>query len=71
MGPKGPTLQPRVDMARTTTFRGIAGDVEEIALLMAIGADLWGSGRRNGVSTVVALPVGQAAIWTNIPDEFT
>jgi len=67
---KGPTLQPRIDMARTATFRRITGDVEEIALLMAIGTDLRGSGRSDGVSTVVALPVGQAAIWTNIPDEF-
>jgi hypothetical protein len=58
-------------MARTATFRRVAGDVEEIALLMAIGTDLRGSGRCDGVSTFVALPVGQAAIWTNIPDEFT
>ena len=58
-------------MARTATFRRITGDVEEIALLMAIGTDLRGSGRCDGVSTFVALPVGQAAIWTNIPDEFT
>jgi hypothetical protein len=58
-------------MARTATFRGITGDVEEIALLMAIGTDLRGNGRRDSVSAVVALPVGQAAIWTNIPDEFT
>jgi len=58
-------------MAWTATFRGITGNVEEIALLMAIGTDLRGSGRCNGVSTVVALPVGQAAIWTNIPHEFS
>jgi len=58
-------------MTWTATFRGIRGDVEEIALLMAIGTDLRGSGRCNGVSTVVALPVGQAAIWTNISHEFS
>jgi len=58
-------------MTRTATFRGVTGDVEEIALLMAIGTDLRRCGRCNGVSTVVALPVGQAATWTNIPDEFT
>jgi len=58
-------------MAWTATFRCITGNVEEIALLMAIGTDLRGSGRCNGVSTVVALPVGQAAIWTNISHEFS
>lgn len=57
-------------MARTATFRGVTGDVYEIAPRMAIRTDLRGSGRCNGVSTVVALPVGQAATWTNIPDEF-
>jgi hypothetical protein len=57
-------------MIRTAAFRRITGDVEEITLLMAFRADLRGSGRCDGVSTVVALPVGQAATWTNIPDEF-
>ena len=66
-----PTLQSRIDMAGTSTFRGITGDVEKIALFMALGTDLRWSGRCNGVSTVVALPVGQAAIWTDIPDELT
>jgi hypothetical protein len=58
-------------MTRSPTFRGVTGDVEEIAFLMAIGTDLRGCRRCNGVSTVVAFPVGQAATWTNIPDEFT
>ena len=58
-------------MARTATFRGVTGDVEEIGLLMAFGTDLRGSGRCDGISTAVALPVGQAATWTNIPDKFT
>jgi hypothetical protein len=57
-------------MARTATFWRITGDVEEIALRMAIGTDFRGSGRSDGVSTIVALPVGQAAIWTNIPNKF-
>jgi hypothetical protein len=56
-------------MARSTTFRGVTGDVEEIARLMAFGTDLRRSGSCDGISALVALPVGQAAIWTNIPDE--
>lgn len=58
-------------MARTATFRGVTGNVEEIALLMAFGTDLRGSGSCDGVSTVGAPPVGQTATWTNIPDKFT
>ena len=68
---KAPALQPGIDMARTATFWRITGDVEEVALFMTLWTDLRGSGRCDGISTVVALPVGQAAIWTNIPDEFT
>ena len=56
-------------MARSTTFRGVTGDVEEIARLMAFGTDLRRNGSCDGISALVALPVGQAAIWTNIPDE--
>ena len=67
---KGPALQPGIDTARPSTFRRVTSDIEEIAFFMAFWADFGGSGRCDGVSTVVALPVGQAAIWTNIPDEF-
>ena len=58
-------------MARPPTFRRITGDIEEFAFFMALWTDLRGSGRGYGVSTVVALPVGQAAFWTHIPDKFT
>ena len=58
-------------MARPPTFRRIASDIEEIAFIMAFWTELRGSGRCDGVSTAVALPVGQAATWTNIPDKFT
>jgi hypothetical protein len=57
-------------MTWTTTFRRITGYVEKIALFMAFGTDLRRSGSCDGISALVALPVGQAAIWTNIPDEF-
>jgi hypothetical protein len=67
---KEPALQPGIDMARPPTFRRITSDIEEIAFVMAFWTDLRGSGRCDGVSTAVALPVGQAATWTNIPDEF-
>ena len=58
-------------MARAATLRGVTADVEEIAFFMAIGTDLGGSRRGDGISTVVALPEGQTATWTNIPDKFT
>ena len=58
-------------MTRPATFRGVTGDVEEIAFLMALGTDLGRSGGCDGISTVVALPVGQAATWTDIPGKFT
>ena len=38
---------------------------------MALRTDVGRSGRCDGVATVVALPVRQAATWTNIPNKFT
>jgi hypothetical protein len=58
-------------MTRSATFGRIASDVEEIAFFIALGTDLGRSSRGDGVATVVALPVRQAATWTNISDKFT
>ena len=58
-------------MAGPPALRRIAGDVNEIAFCMAFRTHLRCSYRGDGVATIVALPVGQAAVWTNIPDEFT
>ena len=58
-------------MARTATLRGVTGDVEEIAFFLAFRADVGGDCRGDSVAAIVTFPVGQAAIWTNIPDEFT
>ena len=58
-------------MTRSTTFRCIASDAEEIVFFMALRTDSWQTGRCDGVATVMPLPVRQAAIWTNIPDKFT
>ena len=58
-------------MARSATFRGVTGDIEKIAFFMALRTNLGRCGRRDGVATFVALPVGQAAIRTNVAHEFT
>ena len=56
-------------MTRTSTLRGVTGDVEEIAFFLAFRTDARGNCRGDGVATLMALPVRQAAIWTNIPDK--
>ena len=58
-------------MARSATFRGVTGDIEKITFFLALWTDMGRSGRCDGVAAVVALPVGQAAFWTHIPDKFT
>ena len=58
-------------MVRSATFRGVTGDIEKITFFLALWTDMGRSGRCDGVAAVVALPVGQAAIRTNVAHEFT
>jgi hypothetical protein len=62
--------KPRVDIAWPATFRCVAGDVEKLALLMTVGTDIRGFYCSNGILTIPALPVSQAALGTDIPNKF-
>ena len=56
-------------MPRSAAFRRITGNIAKIAIFIALWADIRWTGRRDGVTTLLALPKSQAAARTNIPDE--
>jgi hypothetical protein len=57
-------------MVGAATFRGIAGDIEEIAFLVAAGTLFRGSGGADGIVALAASPICQVASRADIPGEF-
>lgn len=60
-------LQARINISRSSTFRGIACDVEKITFLSAFGANIWRYSSCNEKSALITSPVGQAALGAYIP----
>ena len=58
-------------MPGTAALGCIAGHVQEIALLAALGADIRGYGSSEHKSAFVAFPEGHAALRTDISLEFS
>lgn len=56
-------------MARTAALRGITGDIKEYTPLSAFGTDIRRLLGGDGITALVALPVGQVALGTYISRE--
>ncbi len=61
------SLQPGINVPRSTTFRLVTGDIEEITLFFAFRTGVRRTSRSNQVTTLTTFPVGHAALWTDKP----
>ena len=64
-------LESRVYIARTTAFRRVAGNILELAFLLAARAGVRSYRRCEQKSAIAALPVSQPAPRTDISAEIT
>jgi hypothetical protein len=58
-------------MPGASAFRGIAGDIEKIALFIALRACVRRRGSRDEKSALGTFPIRLVALWTDIPFEFS
>jgi hypothetical protein len=63
-------LKARVDFSRPAAFQRVASHIQEIALLLALGARLRRHGGGDEESAMTAFPVRQAAFRADVAGEF-
>ena len=63
-------LQTRIDTTRSTTVGRIAGDIEEIALLLTFRACVRGLRRGDEKTALAAFPIRQPALLGRYPPRF-
>jgi hypothetical protein len=64
-------LEPGINVSRSTTLGRVTGDIEEITFFLAFRTGVGGSSRGNQVTTLSTFPVGQTALWADIPGKLT